>query len=123
MLGSGIAAYSREKLTPEQDALFCAEVEKWIENEWLIPHDPMVHGSQQQCYRSFLRCKSTRLRHSFDQCSTTAPSMPGSNRTLVVMHLPGRSLCVNGERPVAREISSSLTSRKCISKSTSLSSF
>ena len=44
MLGSGIAAYSREKLTPEQDALFCAEVEKWIENEWLIPHDPMVHG-------------------------------------------------------------------------------
>lgn len=44
MLGSGIGAYSRERLTPEQHALFCAEVEKWIDNEWLIPHDPMVHG-------------------------------------------------------------------------------
>ena len=43
-LGSGIGAYSREKLTPEQDALFCAEVEKWIENKWLILHDSMVHG-------------------------------------------------------------------------------
>ena len=43
-LGSGIGAHSREKLTPEQDTLFCAEAEKWIETEWLIPHDPIVHG-------------------------------------------------------------------------------
>ena len=43
-IGSGLGEYSRSRLTPHQEGLFQAEVEKWIESGWLVPHNPEVHG-------------------------------------------------------------------------------
>ncbi|XP_065185766.1 uncharacterized protein LOC135816500 [Sycon ciliatum] len=44
-VGSGIGQYSREKLSPEQEKLFCKEVDAWIANGWLVPHDEATHGA------------------------------------------------------------------------------
>ena len=44
MIGSGVGEYSRKHLTAEQEELFCQEVESWIKNQWLVEHDPAVHG-------------------------------------------------------------------------------
>ena len=43
-IGHGIGEYSRKQLTAEQDSLFCDEVEKWITEGWLIPHDTKERG-------------------------------------------------------------------------------
>ncbi|XP_065196502.1 uncharacterized protein LOC135827994 [Sycon ciliatum] len=43
-IGSGIGQYSRKRLSPEQEASFCTEVDAWVENGWLVEHDPSVHG-------------------------------------------------------------------------------
>ena len=43
-IGPSIGEYSRKKLTEEQEKQFCSEVAKWIEEGWLVPHDPEVHG-------------------------------------------------------------------------------
>ena len=43
-IGSGVGAYSRSKLSTEEEKHFCSEVESWIANGWLIKHDPSVHG-------------------------------------------------------------------------------
>ena len=43
-LGPGIGEYSRTNLTPEQERLFVSEVQSWIDNGWLIKHDPKLHG-------------------------------------------------------------------------------
>ncbi|XP_065189499.1 uncharacterized protein LOC135820118 [Sycon ciliatum] len=46
-VGSGIGEYSRHKLTAEQEKLFQDEVDLWIHNGWLVPHDTSVHGPPQ----------------------------------------------------------------------------
>lgn len=43
-LGSGVGQYSRAKLSPEQEAKFCSEVNAWIDNGWLVPYDADHHG-------------------------------------------------------------------------------
>ena len=43
-ISSGVGAYSRSKLSAEEEKHFCSEVESWIANGWLIKHDPSVHG-------------------------------------------------------------------------------
>ena len=43
VIESGPGEYSRSRLTPHQEGLFQAEVEKWIESGWLVPHNPEVH--------------------------------------------------------------------------------
>ena len=43
-IGHGIGEYSRKQLTAEQESLFCDEIEKWITEGWLIPHDAKEHG-------------------------------------------------------------------------------
>ena len=43
-VGSGIGQYARNKLTAEQESLFCDEVDSWVKNGWLVEHDPAVHG-------------------------------------------------------------------------------
>ena len=43
-IGHGVGEYSRAKLTPKQENLFASEVETWIENGWLVPHDEAKHG-------------------------------------------------------------------------------
>lgn len=44
-VGPGIGEYPRSKLTDEQEQLFQREVDGWLESGWLIPHDPVQHGS------------------------------------------------------------------------------
>ena len=46
MTGSSVGAYSRSKLSTEEEKHFCSEDESWIANGWLIKHDPSVHGEQ-----------------------------------------------------------------------------
>ena len=48
-LGHGVGEYSRAKLTDQQELLFQAEVDQWIENEWLVPHDEEKHGKTCCC--------------------------------------------------------------------------
>ena len=43
-IGSGIGEYPRNKLSPEEETQFHAELQTWITNGWLVPHDPDVHG-------------------------------------------------------------------------------
>ena len=43
-IGAGIGEYGRGNMSPEQEALFESEVTSWIENGWLVPHDPVKHG-------------------------------------------------------------------------------
>lgn len=43
-VGSGIGEYSRSGLTSDQEHLFATEVESWISQGWLVPHDEDVHG-------------------------------------------------------------------------------
>ena len=43
-IGSGLGEYGRTKLSPSQEALFSKEVHGWIENGWLVEHDPEKHG-------------------------------------------------------------------------------
>ena len=31
-------------MSPEQERQFCDEVNSWIQNDWLVEHDPEVHG-------------------------------------------------------------------------------
>ena len=38
-----VGEYSRAKLTPDQERLFAAEVDKWVDEGWLVPHDEDVH--------------------------------------------------------------------------------
>ena len=40
----GVSEYSRPKLTPDQERLFAAEVDKWVDESWLVPHDEDVYG-------------------------------------------------------------------------------
>ena len=41
---SGLGEYPRH-LTLEQEELFEQDVEPWIENQWMVPHDPDTHGA------------------------------------------------------------------------------
>ncbi|XP_065176529.1 uncharacterized protein LOC135806289 [Sycon ciliatum] len=43
-VGSGIGEYSRHSLSTDQESQFCEEVDMWIRNGWLVPHDQAVHG-------------------------------------------------------------------------------
>ena len=43
-IGSGLGEYSHARLSPEQEALYEAEVEKWRSNGWLVEHNPEKHG-------------------------------------------------------------------------------
>jgi len=43
-IGSGISEYPRSKLTHDQEALFSSEVQKWLENGWLVEYDVEKHG-------------------------------------------------------------------------------
>ncbi|XP_065182544.1 uncharacterized protein LOC135813373 [Sycon ciliatum] len=43
-IGPNIGEYSRKKLSSKQEEQFCAEVKKWIDEGWLVRHDPDVHG-------------------------------------------------------------------------------
>eukprot|EP00117_Sycon_ciliatum_P010277 scpid12682/ scgid5529/ len=43
-VGHGIGEYSRSKLTPDQEGLFQAEVQKWLDSDFLVPHDRELHG-------------------------------------------------------------------------------
>ena len=43
-VGHGVGEYSRAKLTLDQERLFTAEVDKWVDESWLVPHDEDVHG-------------------------------------------------------------------------------
>ncbi|XP_065182549.1 uncharacterized protein LOC135813378 [Sycon ciliatum] len=43
-IGSGIGEYPRAKLTADQELQFNAEVDAWIQQGWLVPHDADVHG-------------------------------------------------------------------------------
>ena len=43
-IGHGIGEYSRAKLTPDQEEKFCAEVDSWVKNGWLVEHNPAIHG-------------------------------------------------------------------------------
>ena len=45
-VGHGVGEYLRAKLTPDQERLFAAEVDKWVDEGWLVPHDEDVHGPQ-----------------------------------------------------------------------------
>ena len=43
-LGPSIGEYSRKRLTPDQETKFQSAVNEWIDREWLVEHDPAVHG-------------------------------------------------------------------------------
>ena len=43
-VGPTVGEYSRKRLTAEQEQKFQAAVTEWIDNEWLVEHDPAVHG-------------------------------------------------------------------------------
>ena len=43
-IGSGIGEYSRQKLSPEQEAKFQAEIDLWLAEGWLVPYDADRHG-------------------------------------------------------------------------------
>ena len=52
-IGSGVAEYSRRKLTPEQEQMFCDAVDEWISNGWLVRHDVTQHG-EPMCVLPFM---------------------------------------------------------------------
>ena len=43
-IGSGIGEYSRQRLTDNQEEKFVDEIQKWIQEGWLVPYDETVHG-------------------------------------------------------------------------------
>ena len=44
MPGSGVAEYSRKKLSAEQERQYQQEVQSWINNGWRVPHELSCHG-------------------------------------------------------------------------------
>ena len=44
-VGPAIGEYSRSTLTDEEEEQFCQEIQHWIDEEWLVPHNQEVHGS------------------------------------------------------------------------------
>ena len=44
---SGLGEYLRTKLSPDQEEVFTEEVQKWLDNGWLVKHDPARHGEPQ----------------------------------------------------------------------------
>ena len=46
-VGSGLGEYPRTKLSPDQEESFTEEVQKWLDNGWLVKHDPAKHGEPQ----------------------------------------------------------------------------
>ena len=43
-IGAGTGKYGRGNMSPEQEALFLSKITSWIENGWLVPHNPVKHG-------------------------------------------------------------------------------
>ena len=43
-IGSGVTEYSRKRLSAEQEQQYQKEVQSWIDNGWMVPHDPDRHG-------------------------------------------------------------------------------
>eukprot|EP00117_Sycon_ciliatum_P016048 scpid17635/ scgid15645/ Gag-Pol polyprotein; Matrix protein p10; p20; Capsid protein p25; Nucleocapsid protein p14; Protease p15; Reverse transcriptase/ribonuclease H p90; Integrase p46 len=43
-VGHGIGEYSRNKLSADQEQLFQDAIKQWIDDDWLVPHDPKIHG-------------------------------------------------------------------------------
>ena len=50
-VGPGLGQYSRSRLTPDHEKLFCDEVEQRISNRWLVEHDEEKHGAIAVCCR------------------------------------------------------------------------
>ena len=44
-MASGVAEYSRSRLSAEQEEKFSAAVDEWVENGWLVDHDTDQHGA------------------------------------------------------------------------------
>ena len=44
-VGPGIGEYSRAHLSPTEEAQFSDEIQRWINDGWLVPHDESVHGA------------------------------------------------------------------------------
>ena len=43
-IGSGVTEYLRKRLSAEQEQQDQKEVQSWIDNGWMVPHDPDRHG-------------------------------------------------------------------------------
>eukprot|EP00117_Sycon_ciliatum_P040218 scpid93421/ scgid29592/ len=84
-IGSGIGEYSRSKLTPEQEAEFCSEVDSWIDQGWLEPHDPDKHGKPEAVLLLLAVAQehkpTTPVRPCLDYCRLNAVivSSPGAD--------------------------------------------
>ena len=48
-IGHDIGEHSRKQLTAEQESLFSDEIDKWITEVWLTPHDAKEHGQLYGC--------------------------------------------------------------------------
>ena len=83
-VGSGIGQYSRKGLTAEQEEHFSQEIDGWISNGWLVPHDESVHGKIAGVLPLLARVQehksSTPVRPCLDyrQLNALLKSQPGS---------------------------------------------
>ncbi|XP_065196213.1 uncharacterized protein LOC135827687 [Sycon ciliatum] len=67
-VGSGLGEYSRKKLSEEQEQLFRAEVQMWIDQGWLVPHDAEVHGSPIAVLPLLANCQEHKLSTPVRPC-------------------------------------------------------
>ena len=83
-LGPAIGEYPRKKLSVEEEKLFQAEVQAWIDNGWLIKHDSKIHGEPAAVLPLMAvpqQHKSTPVRPVLDYCALNdcIVSMPGAD--------------------------------------------
>ena len=56
-IGTGIGEYSRQSLSEDQEAKFCAEIEMWISQRWLVPYNADAHWSH-WCGAATVSCQT-----------------------------------------------------------------
>ena len=84
-LGSGVTAYSRKSLSPEQEEKFCREVDSWVEKGWLVPYDAQHHGPPGAVLPILASCQEHKLTTPIRPCldyrtlNDHVVSKPGKN--------------------------------------------
>ena len=84
-LRSGVTAYTRKSLLPEEEEKFWREVDSWVEKGWLVPYDAQHHGPPGAVLPRLASCQehklATPIRPYLNYCTLTdhVVSKPNKN--------------------------------------------